>query len=236
MARLNVKDYFKDIHKDQDIWIIAAGASLNYVSPSFFEGKITIGLNQSFSKYKHCNYYMKKDGAEWQGRNVLKHIKEVSPESKLIMSDYVGCAKEWGHNDFSDDSYVDFDYWYFDHPCGHGELDHSVLPRVLDEAIFPNGIAMTGIAIAMAAYMGAKSIIVCGNDTIFVDGKDYFNEYVDDYNCNLDHIGALNWGLPQTRAVANYFRSLGINVHSLNPFVDMRLEGHTFTMSAGQGN
>ena len=40
MARLNVRDYLKDIHKGQDIYVIASGASMDYVDPSFFEGKI----------------------------------------------------------------------------------------------------------------------------------------------------------------------------------------------------
>ena len=42
MAKLNVRDYLKDIHKHRDIYVIASGASMDYVDPSFFEGKITI--------------------------------------------------------------------------------------------------------------------------------------------------------------------------------------------------
>jgi hypothetical protein len=224
MARLNVRDYLKDIHKGQDIYVIASGASMDYVDPSFFEGKITIGLNQTFSKYKYCTYYLRKDGRGWMGFDVIDHINNVSPQSKLIVSDYVGCALEWGKNDFGDD--IGFDYYYFDHPTGHGELDTSVLPKILPEAIFPNGVSLTSIGIAMAAYMGAKNIIVCGNDTVLVDGKDYFKEYTQSYKKPQDHVPDLNWGSPQSEIVTKYLRELGINIVGFNPWINFRLEGH----------
>ena len=37
---------FKNKHKGEDIWLILAGSSLDYVDPSFFEGKLTICQNQ----------------------------------------------------------------------------------------------------------------------------------------------------------------------------------------------
>ena len=42
----NVID-FKAIHEGEDIWIIAAGPSMNYVDNSFFENKVTIGITGS---------------------------------------------------------------------------------------------------------------------------------------------------------------------------------------------
>ena len=32
----------KDIHKGEDIWVIGAGSSMNFVDSSFFENKICI--------------------------------------------------------------------------------------------------------------------------------------------------------------------------------------------------
>jgi hypothetical protein len=224
MARLNVKDFFKQAHVGKDMYVIAGGASLNYVNPNFFDDKITIGLNQSFSKFKHCTYYLKKDGAEWQGRNIVTHVREVSPESKIIMSDYHGCAKEWGQNIFD----IEFDYYYFDHPCGHGELDISVLPRIIDEGVFPNGMSITSIGIAMAAFMGAKNIIVCGMDACFLDDKDYFDEYVDHYECPTNHSSCLSYESNQAIEVSNYLRGKGINIIGFNPFINLLLEGHRY--------
>jgi hypothetical protein len=225
MSRRNFKE-LKQAHPNSDFWIIAGGASLNYVDPSFFEGKLTMGLNESFIKYQKCTYYAKKDGSGWQGRDVLDHIRNKGSVSKLIVSDYRGCAKEWGHNEFN----VDFDYWFFEHPCGHGELDESVLPKSLAEGVFPNGIGMTGIAISLAAYLGARNIICCGNDAVLLDGKDYFDGYADSYQCPMSHRDTLNWGNGQNVTIANYYRKIGINVHALNPFINLRLEGHTYAV------
>ena len=38
----------KDKHKGEDIWVIAAGSSMDYVDKSFFSNKIVIGQNQTF--------------------------------------------------------------------------------------------------------------------------------------------------------------------------------------------
>jgi len=224
--RINFKE-LKQSHPNSEIWIIGGGASMNYVHPSFFDGKIVIGINEAFTKYQHCTYFMRKDGRGWLGRDVIEHIKTVSPASKLIVSDYNGCAKEWGQNIFD----TDLDYWYFDHPCGHGEMDESVLPRVISEGIFPNGIGSSGIAIAIAAYLGAKNIILCGNDAVKLDGKGYFKEYdnpTGEYICPMSHEDVLNWQNGQNVIVANFFRKTGINIHGLNAFINLRLEEHTY--------
>ena len=51
---------FKGTYKDRDIWIIAAGASMDYIDPSFFEGKLTFGVNDVWRKYK-CTWLVRKE-------------------------------------------------------------------------------------------------------------------------------------------------------------------------------
>lgn len=224
--RRNVKE-FKNIHKGQDMWIIAGGASLNYVRPSFFHNKITMCIGEAFRKYKHMTYYVRKDGREYQGFDIFEEILAHSPESKLIFSDYHGCAVEWGKNEFD----VPVDYWYFEHEPSHGELSTN-WSHV--DGKFANGIGHAGIAVHLCAFMGAKNIILCGNDTCFLDGKDYFDGY-GEYECRTSHIDTLNWGRPQTMEIVNHFRNQGINIHGLNPFVDLRLEGHSISYENPDG-
>jgi len=219
---------FKDIHKGQDIWIIAGGASMSYVDPSFFEGKVVMGVGESFRKYKNLPYYMRKDGSSYQGFDIFEEVKKNSLYSRIIFSDYHGCAYEWGKNEFPN---ADIDYWYFEHEPSHGELSTNWADI---DGKFANGIGITGIAVHLCAYMGAKNIIICGNDTCFLDGKDYFNGY-GAYECPTSHIQTLNWGYDQTIEVVKHFRSKGVNIHGLNSFVDLRLEGHTTTLKNPDG-
>lgn len=213
----------KDVHKGQDIWIVCGGPSMNYVHPSFFEGKITMGVGEIFKVIRGLTYYMRKDGQEYQGHNIIEEIQKHMPESKLIVSDHYGCAEEWPINDFE----TDMDYYYFEHLPSHGELSEEWNKH---EGKFANGIGTAGIAVHLCAYMGAKNIIICGNDTVFVDHKDYIDGY-GAYDCGVVHSGTLNWGRPQTLEVVKYFRSQGINIHGLNPWVDLRLEGHTIDLN-----
>lgn len=33
---------FRNIYKGQDVWVVGSGSSVNYIDPSFFDGKNTI--------------------------------------------------------------------------------------------------------------------------------------------------------------------------------------------------
>lgn len=222
--RINFKE-MKDVYKDLniDMWIIAPGPSMNYVKPEFFNNKITMGINETFTKFKNCVYYLRKDGRCWQGRDVIEHIKNVSPKSKLIVSDYQGCAYEWGHNDFD----TDLDYYYFEHPASHGEITEGILDNM--EGQFCNGIGIVGIAIHLSVFMGFKNIIICGNDNVFFDDKDYFDNYCDTYECPTGHTATIRWAGGQAEEVARHFRSKGINIHGFNPWINFLLENHIYS-------
>lgn len=51
---------YKNIHTGEDIYIIASGKSLDFLDKSFFENKITIGVNQSY-KYIEPQYLVRKE-------------------------------------------------------------------------------------------------------------------------------------------------------------------------------
>ena len=53
---------FKNKHKDNDIYIIASGKSLDFIEPNFFNNKITIGINQVYKKV-NTKYLIRKEMA-----------------------------------------------------------------------------------------------------------------------------------------------------------------------------
>ena len=50
----------KNINQGDDIWVLASGPSMNFISNSFFENKITIAVNEVCEIFK-CNYVVVKD-------------------------------------------------------------------------------------------------------------------------------------------------------------------------------
>jgi len=71
--------------------------------------------------------------------------------------------------------------------------------------------------------LGASNIILCGIDGGGIDDASNFNEY---YEKNAFP----NYMIyqPELIRAANVLRAKGINVVSLNPFIGLYLEGHSF--------
>ncbi len=86
-------------------------------------------------------------------------------------------------------------------------------------------------AIHMAAYMGAKNIILCGHDCGMLDGKNNLNGYYENLsNRTIEWYSSyLKKIEDQTVQVKKKMKEIyGCNVYSLNPFVSLNLEGHKF--------
>jgi len=219
---------FKDIHKGQDIWVIAKGASLNFINKSFFDGKITVGMNDIDAWYP-TTYLMRKEFNPEEKAMKPKDFFEKRPNTKLVMSEYVGTVQEWGLNEVTgwlQDLLPDNDVWFFTHPFTHGEL---VLPNATKGEEIPASLSSCAMAMWFSAYLGAKNIILCGNDECRLDGKDYVDGV--DYFCSSDHDYILKWQASQSIVVRNILRdSFGINIYSLHPFINLGLEGHKVIM------
>lgn len=203
----------KNIHKGQDIWIIAAGPSMDFVDPSFFEGKITMGVNKVYVKFK-CDYLVRKEN---EG---IKQAHEVG--SKLIVSQWNHGVKHRKQNE------VDGEYWYFKHLSNkQTDIDLSIVGT---DTIIVSWSTITS-AIHIAAYMGARNIILCGHDCGALDGKNNFNEYHSNFPVKKNEWYS-NWLKEiedQTICVRDKMKEVyGCNIYSLNPFASLNLEGHKF--------
>jgi hypothetical protein len=55
----NLKD-FKNLHENEDIYVLASGKSVDFIDNSFFENKIIIGINQAYKKIP-CQYLVRKE-------------------------------------------------------------------------------------------------------------------------------------------------------------------------------
>jgi hypothetical protein len=214
---------FKGIHKGLDIWVIAAGPSMNYVDSSFFENKITIGINRVSMKF-NCDYLVAKDG---RGFELISET--IQEKTKLILS------KHESGNLHQDRNSIDGDFWIFDHPSKPQEQPElSCLTPDSDKIVVSYSTITSGIH--LAAYMGAKNIIICGHDCGTIDGqstlKDYYKTIRQHHGSDEAYVRWLSQIENHTASVCHVItRNFGCNIHSLNPFINLNLEGHRYVAS-----
>ena len=203
---------FKDKYKEETIWVLGSGGSLDYLDPSFFNDKICIGVNFVGKVFDLLNYY------------TFSHYHEDS-QQMASSSSFVftprkqhGNAEEWVGE--VPDNVVLFD-------THAGQPGASFDPFGKDNPIHGLIIGASGIhgAMHLAAYMGAKHIVLVGADCGVLNGKHRFTGYVQGdnpwelYNVQL---GTMKRWLKKT---------YGCDVYSLNPFVNFNLEGVSFSGS-----
>lgn len=81
--------------------------------------------------------------------------------------------------------------------------------------------------------MGAKNIILIGVDHGCLDGKQTFKDYYKDiketaWNDWQQYKGWLKNLDNDTIKIKTKLSSLGVNVYSINPFINFKLEGHKY--------
>jgi len=215
----------KDIYKGLDIWCILAGSSMDYVDPSFFEDKIVIGLNQVYKKFP-CNYVLMKDCLE--GPRFPRSIEELDKlEIPLLFSKYYKGYP--GKTNIANHSNA----YYFEHNPRKRNINEE-LEDLKDNEIFVGKSSVTSL-MHVAAYMGAKNIILCGHDCGSLDKKNYFKGYMEKDWKSADNWAPIKKGdwmralEPQSQSMRKYLKTkYECNTYSLNPFLNLGLEGHEY--------
>ena len=114
---------------------------------------------------------------------------------------------------------------------GHREY-LNITPQV-EAALHKSGIREGMILVSamhVAAYMGARNILLCGHDCGSLDGELTFTGYYDaPLKDTMTYWRLLNRFGEQTMAVRDKLQEVyGCRVYSLNPFVNFALEGHVY--------
>jgi hypothetical protein len=212
----------KDIHKDEDVYILASGKSVDFYNEDFFDGKVVIGVNQAYKKI-WCDYLVRKE---------VKFIKEsLETESLVIVSEYDSGNLNSGTEKLNTNKVDHDNLYFFEHLDNlHTKIDTSVFGT---DKIVVSFSTITS-AIHIAAYMGAKNIILIGHDCGTVDGEMTFKGYYDSIKDTpwTDWKQYKNWLKVienQTKIVKEQVKKhYGANVVSMLPFVSLNLENHTY--------
>lgn len=222
---------YKNIHKDETIYILASGKSVDYLNSSYFSNKITIGINQSYKKYVP-NYLLRKD------HDLLKEILDLNLATRHFVligncgGDYINDS-----NKELPDNLIKLLEKHNGVLVDHDENKYNIkeLPSYNKLVVSRSTITT---AIHLAAYMGAKYIILVGHDCGTLDGEPNFNGYHDDSTFSIAH-GHENqkemyksWLKEieeQTITVKKLLKEkYGCEIYSLNPFINFGLEGHKY--------
>lgn len=213
----------RGFHAGQTLWLIASGASLNFVPRSFFDDKITVVVNEAVR--------------DWPVAYAFAHHRESAQEAinlkhMTVASEYNRCDRVDGLNDLVGD-------WYqYKHPQQPTTLvmDMTPLEHDLSDTLVVGSNTVTSAMDFACRILGASSLILCGVDSGSINEQWNYEGY--------NGGGPVDWeeqktrggtGLPHVRAqrtliatVANALRKRGAFIGSLNPFLDLGLEDHVF--------
>lgn len=200
-------------HKGKDIWIVAAGPTMNYVHKDFFENKISIGVNQVYKKFK-TTYLLRKEEA---------FIEEASLQGiPLIISRYKSSAITLGKNPEVGD-YV-FDHKGFTKGCG----DTSVISKNSKLIVISNSTITS--AMHVGAIMGASNLIICGHDCGTLDDESRFKGYNEAIMGDEAYREWLKIIQKESIAVREKLSQVyGCHMYSLSPFIGLNMEGHVIS-------
>ena len=214
----------KNKHSGEDIWIILGGASMDYVSYSFFENKIVLGINQVYKHYP-CDYILMKDCMETP--RFPRSIRKLD----TLGIPLIFCEYYKGHRIYELNKPDHSDSYMFKHNPRRKSLKEELQTLGEDELIVSKS-SVTSL-LHLAAYMGASNIMLCGHDCGTLDNNLYYKGYTE-----KDWVSAENWSEigkwisrleVESQMVRDFLiKKYGVNIHSLNPFLNLSLEGHEF--------
>ena len=215
---MTLKD-LKNKYPGEDIYVLGSGATLNFIDPVFYENKIVICVNHTI------NHVPKARKLYLVAKEPTSNMQKAAAKRNAVIV-----------------------------TCEH----HSGLPKnPLNKILFPERtavfVAKQNVAnnpdqshalerssstiasgIHLAAFMGAKNIILIGHDCGVIDGQHHVSGYSKEKAVTKSPGGYVKW-MNKNKVEAKTMKLKGLlkkhfgaNVYSLNPFINLGLEGHVY--------
>jgi hypothetical protein len=205
----------KDIHAGETIWVIGSGPSLNFIDPGFFDDKTCVTVNfvgktlglKSF--YTYSNYHLQEGGKPILGDGLI--VAVMLARDTLTQQGWPGVVPD----NVALSEAVSY------HPPGSSWNPYRMPPP--DGNIVYGSSSIHG-ATHLAAHLGARNIILVGADCGVID--EVMN--VGGYPSTTEHFSFRLWNEHTIVLKGWLAEKYGVRVYSLNPFVNLNLEGHTF--------
>jgi hypothetical protein len=214
-------DELHDRHRDADIYVLASGPTSGHIDRDFYRGKIVVAVNRAAERndlyrtdaivYTHTHYH-EEDAYP---------LAEEHPDHLFITPE-----GEQGHAGTPERHDLPNVIHYPHRPTSYDFNVYAAWPP-------PGGLLVgstsTHGAMHLACHLGARTVILIGADCGTIDGHTNEPGYTSG-NLNTPNPGPwlARWD-EHLRAVAAKLRHhYGVAIHSLNPWVNLNLEGHTW--------
>lgn len=196
-------------HEGETVWVTGSGRSLSFIDANFFDDKITVAVNFSARLHGFVPTYL----FSHYHKNVLSNLDADSIAVTLERDTLSN--QRWP--DAPDN--VCFYPHASSEPAGEKWDPYSKPP--LQGSLVYGSSSLHG-AMHLAAFVGARFIVLVGADCGTLDGEHRIEDYPD---------GAKPWDIYEqhNRRMKQWLREkYECDVYSLNPFLNFNLEGHTF--------
>jgi hypothetical protein len=202
----------RNTHKGETVWVIGSGPSLNFLEPGFFADKIVVSTNTSARIFGFVPQY------------VFSHYHSDAQELIDDSSIVVTLAKNWDTGEpypgperanlvlVEQDSHT---------PPGSGWNPLTTHPPRKDSLAY--GSSSLHGSMHLAAHLGASFIVLVGADCGTINDESNVRNYYSN-----THIYPRIYN-DHHKLMKDYLRQeYGVEVYSLNPFINFNLEGNTF--------
>lgn len=192
-------------------WVVGSGSTLGYVKPRFFHGKRVISVNHSAQVHGFTPSF------------VFSHYHSIIRDALMPLS--LGVTMR--HDTITGYEWVEppINVVLFDTPY------RSPAGPDWDPFARPDGDLLYGStslhgAMHLACHLGAASVILVGADCGWVDGHDRIPGYPHGENPPESVLGIFE---RHNRRMKQWLQErYDVDIHSLNPFINLNLEGHDF--------
>jgi hypothetical protein len=206
-------------HLGRDVYVLGSGPSLNHIPVRFWHSKVIVATNTGpLRLLPTVDYVVTKY------HPLAAATLETHPEVGVVVTRHGRGQRSVG--EFTDERAIIVDH--NENPCG--SFDGSQWPTD------PHAMVATWSTIATAmhwaAYLGASNIILAGHDCGWIDDAGRIPGYQQETSGGTsDDDDSYLWAqfsaqseIVKAQLVARY----GVSVTSVNPFINLALEGHTY--------
>jgi len=199
-------------------YVLGSGPTLDYVDPDFFIGSNVIAVNEAGQRLGL--YDMRMNLHTFSHYHGSLHLADKYTSHQFHLPE--------GDRGFEGEPPAAGDNVTF-YPHYPTVFDFDASRRWPEGGILVGSTSVHG-AMHLACKLGASNIILVGVDCGLLDGKSNHGEYVSGNLANGDVLDWLARWDEHLRQVKNVLvDEYGVRVYSLNPFVNLNLEGHEWT-------